>query len=293
VLRKSDRGRIPRRYFQIEEEIFLCTPLEIEEHTSFQKAIDSPNHKEWMEAMRDEMDSMARNKVWELVDLLFGRKSIRNKWVFKIKHRTDRLIDKFKARLVAKVFTQIEWVDYEETFPPMVRIGFIRLLVTLVAHLDLELFQMDVRTAFLNENLEEEIYMDQPTCFVSKGQEHKVYHPKRSIYGLKQSSRVWYFRFYEAIISFGLNMISEYHYMYVKKTTKGIMFLTLHVDDILLVGNNMEMIQTIEQWLSSVFEMKDKGEIRYILGVEITHNHPKKLLGLNQEAYINKILQRF
>ena len=84
--------------------------------------------------------------------------------------------------------------------------------------------------------------MDQPIGFVSKGQEDKVCCLKRSIYGLKQSSRVWYFRFHEAIISFGLNMVSEDHYVYVKKTTKGIMFLTLYVDDILLAGNNMEMI---------------------------------------------------
>ena len=96
-LRRSERGKIPRRYFQIEEEIFLCTPLEVEEPTSFQEAIDSPNSKEWMDAMRDEMDSMMRNHVWELVDLPPRRKSIGNKWVFKIKRRADGMIDKFKA----------------------------------------------------------------------------------------------------------------------------------------------------------------------------------------------------
>ena len=180
---------------------------------------------------------------------------------------------------MAKGFTQIEGVDYEETFSPVVRIASIRLLLALVAHLDLELFQMDVKTAFLNGNLEEEIYMDQPIGFVSKGQEDKVCLLKRSIYGLKQSSRAWYFRFHEAIISFGLSMVSEDHCVYVKKTTKGIMFLTLYVDDILLAGNDMEMIQATKEWLSSVFEMKDMGESRYVLGVEITWNCSKKVLG--------------
>jgi len=142
-----------------------------------------------MDTMRDEMDSLMRNQVWELVDLSPQRKSIGNKWIFKIKCRADGIIDKFKACLVAKGFTQIERVDYEETFSPMVRIASICLLLASVAHLDLELIQMDVKTTFPNGSLEEEIYMDQPLGFVSKGQEDKVYRLERSIYGLKQSSK--------------------------------------------------------------------------------------------------------
>ena len=124
----------------------------------------------------------------------------------------------------------------------MVKIASIRLLLALIFHLDLELLQMDIKTAFLNGNIEEEICIDQLVGFISKGQEDKVCRLKRSIYGLKQSSRAWYFRFHETIISFGLNMVSEDHCVYVKKTTNGIMFPTLYVDDILLAGNNMEMI---------------------------------------------------
>ena len=162
-----------------------------------------------MDAMRDEMDSMARNKVWKLVDFPPQRKSIGNKWVFKIKRRVDGLIDKFKACLVTKGFTQIEGTAYEETFSHVVTFASIRLLLAMVAHLDLELFQMDVKTAFLNGRLEEEIYMDQPIGFASKGQEDKACHLKRSIYGLKQSSRTWYLRFHKTITSFGLSMVSE------------------------------------------------------------------------------------
>jgi len=104
--------------------------------------------------MKDEMDSMMRNQAWKLVDLLPQHKSIENKWVFKIKHWVDGMIDKLKACLVVKEFTQIEGVDYEETFSPMVRIAFICLLLALVVHLDLELFQMIVKTTCLNSSLE-------------------------------------------------------------------------------------------------------------------------------------------
>jgi len=157
----------------------------------------------------------------------------------------------------------------------------IRLLLAMVAHLDLELFQMNVKTAVLNGSFDEEIYIDQTIDFVANGQEDRVCRFKRSIYGLKQSSRSWYLRFHEAITSFGLSMVSEDHRVYVKRSTGGIIFLTLYVDDILLVGNNLEMIEATKKWLSSVFEMKDMGEAKYVLGMEIIRNHPKKLLGMS------------
>jgi len=140
-----------------------------------------------MDAMRDEMDSMMRNQVRELVNLLPQLISIRNKWVFKIKCQADGMIDKFKARSVVKGFTQIEGVDYEKSFSHVVRISSIHLLLVLVAYLDLELIQ-DVKTTFLNGGLEEEIYMDQTLGFLSKGQENKICRLKRSIYGLNSQT---------------------------------------------------------------------------------------------------------
>ena len=148
--------------FQIEDEVFLCTPLKVEEPTSFQEAVDCPNHKEWMNSMKDEIDSMTTKKVWELVDLPPKRKFIGNEWVFKIKSQANGSIDKSKAHLVAKSFTQIEDIDYKEIFSHVVRFAFIHLLLALVAHLDIELYQMDVKNAFLNRNLEEEMYMNKP-----------------------------------------------------------------------------------------------------------------------------------
>ena len=162
------------------------------------------------------MDSMAKNQVWELVDLPPGCKTIGNKWVLKIKRKADGSIDKYKARLVAKGYTQREGIDYEKTFSPVVRFVSIHLILAIVAHLDLELFQMDVKIAFLNGELDEEIYMDQPISFEVKEQGRKVCRLKHSIYGLKQASRQWYFKFHKAIISFGFEMMEEDHCVYVK-----------------------------------------------------------------------------
>ena len=142
--------------------------------TSYEEVLTSPNRDQWLIAMKEEMDSMDKNKVWELVDLPPNRKAIGNKWVLKIKRRADGSIDKYKARLVAKGYTQMQGVDFLETFSPVVRFDSIRVILAIVAHLDLELHQMDVKTAFLNGELDEEIYMDQPIGFVTEGQEGKV-----------------------------------------------------------------------------------------------------------------------
>ena len=138
--------------------------------------------------MEEEIESMKVNQVWSLVDLPLGRKVIGNKWIFKIKYKVDDSIDRYKARLVAKGYIQKEGIDYEETFSPAVRFTSSRLLLTIVINLNLELHQIDVKTTFLNGELDEEIYMEQPIGFIVKGQERKVCKLQRSIYGLKQSS---------------------------------------------------------------------------------------------------------
>ena len=133
-----------------------------EEPKTRQQALSGPKAKKWFEAMKEEMNSMKPNRVWDLVDLLPGRKTIGNKWVLNIKHKADGIIDRYKARLVAKGYTQQEGIDYEETFSPLVRFASIRLILVIVARMDPELYQMDVKTTFLNGELDEEIYMDQP-----------------------------------------------------------------------------------------------------------------------------------
>ncbi|KAF3638907.1 hypothetical protein FXO37_24173 [Capsicum annuum] len=188
-LRKSTKKGVPKRFYEIEDYVFLVSPTELDEPNSVTEALSSFEKDEWIKTMREELESMKINKVWDLVDLSSGRKAIGNKWIIKVKRKSDGSIERHKARLVAKGFTQEAGIDYDETFSPVVKFTSIFLLLSIVARLDLELHQMDVKTAFLNGELKEEIYMEQSVGFVVKGQEKKVCKLNRSIYGLKQSLR--------------------------------------------------------------------------------------------------------
>ncbi|RVW81915.1 Retrovirus-related Pol polyprotein from transposon TNT 1-94 [Vitis vinifera] len=151
--------------------------------------MESDDSSKWMEAMNEELKSMAHNGVWDLIELPNNCKPVGCKWVFKTKRDAKGNIERFKARLVAKGFTQKEGIDYKDTFSPVSKKDSLRIIMALVAHFDLELHQMDVKTAFLNGNLDEDIYMEQPEGFAKKGNEHLVCKLKKSIYGLKQASR--------------------------------------------------------------------------------------------------------
>ena len=165
--------------------------------------------------------------------------------------------------------------------------------MALVAHFDLELQQMDVKTAFLNGDLHEEVYMEQPQGFHAEGKEHLVCKLKKSIYGLKQASRQWFLKFNEKILSFGFkeNVIDEC--LYLKVSGSKFIILLLYVDDILLASNDFGLLYETKVFLSGHFEMKDMGDACYVLGIEITRDRPSGILGLSQKAYISKILERF
>ncbi|WJZ91115.1 hypothetical protein VitviT2T_010218 [Vitis vinifera] len=141
----------------------------------------------WKEAINDEMDSIMSNQTWELVDLPPGSKPIGCKWVFRRKYHTDGMIQTFKARLVAKGFKQREGIDYFDTYVPVARTTSIRILFALASIHNPFVHQMDVKTTFLNEDLNEEVYMEQPEGFVLLGNENKVCKLVKSLYGLKQS----------------------------------------------------------------------------------------------------------
>ncbi|RVW27457.1 Retrovirus-related Pol polyprotein from transposon TNT 1-94 [Vitis vinifera] len=260
---------------------------------SFSQAMSCKESELWYNSMKDEMSSMRCNDVWDLVELPNGVKTIGCKWVFKTKKDSLGNIERYKARLVAKGFTQKARIDYTETFSPVSKKDSLRIILPLIAHFDLELQQMDVKTTFLNGELEEEVYMKQPEGFPSSDGEQLVCKLKKSIYNLKQASRQWYLKFHNIIFSFGFveNVMDQC--IYLKVSGSKVCFLVLYVDDILLATNDKGLLHEVKQFLSKNFDMKDMGEASYVIGIKIHRDGFKGILGLYQETYINKVLERF
>jgi hypothetical protein len=198
-------------------------------------------------------------------------------------------IERFKARLVAKGFTQREDIDYTKTFSLVSCKDSLRIIMTLVAHYDLVLHQIDVKTTFLNEDLLENVYIAQPKGFVVKGKEHMGCHLRKSIYGLKQASRQWYLMFNDTIRSFGFKEYEEDNCIYAKFRSGKFIFLILYVDDILLASSHVSLLLETKRFLSSNFDMKDLGEASFIVGIEIHRDRRKGVLELSQKAYLKRL----
>ncbi|KAK8978738.1 hypothetical protein V6N11_001744 [Hibiscus sabdariffa] len=264
-----------------------------DEPKTYQEAVSSPDSDKWLEAMRSEMDSMSDNQVWTLVEPPEGIKPIGCKWVLKKKTDMDGNVQTYKGRLVARGYGQIHGIDYDETFSPVAMFKSIRILLAIVAFQDYEIWQMDVKTAFLNGKLEEDMYMTQPEGFVNPENAGKVCKLQRSIYGLKQASRSWNLRFNDAIKEFGFIRNEDEPCVYKKFSGSIVSFLILYVDDILIIVNDIPTLQSVKAWLSSCFSMKDLGKAAYILGVKIDRDRSRRLLGLSQSTYIVKVLKRF
>eukprot|EP00253_Pinus_taeda_P026688 PITA_26688 len=204
--------------------------------------------------MVDEMASLHKNEAWDLMELPTGRKPIGSKWVFKKKTNAEGKVEKYKARLVAKGYSQVPGIDFGYIFSPVAKVTYIRLLLFIVAAFDFEVEQMDVKTSFLHEDLEEEIYMKQPEGFAVKGMKE---------------------------LGLGFTRSKADPCVYFKLIGDCVIYLVLYVDDMLLVGNDKEIIQDLKTQLSSKFDMKDIGATNYILGMEIKRDQENRKLWLN------------
>ena len=288
VTRRSKRQRVAKSF----GEDFIIYLVD-DTPTTVSEAYSSPDSDMWKEAVQSEMDSIMSNGTWEVVDRPFGCKPVGCKWVFKKKLRPDGTIEKYKARLVAKGYTQKEGEDYFDTYSPVARLTTIRVLLSLAASHDLFIHQMDVKTAFLNGELEEEIYMDQPDGFIVNGQEGKVCKLLKSLYGLKQAPKQWHEKFDKTLTSAGFVVNEADKCVYYRFGGGDGVILCLYVDDILIFGNNLNVIKEVKEFLSSNFEMKDLGEADVILNIKLSREEGNGGVTLMQSHYVEKVLNRF
>nr|GEZ79947.1 zinc finger, CCHC-type [Tanacetum cinerariifolium] len=206
--------------------------------------------------------------------------------------KVDGSIDKYKARLVIHCFRQKEGIGLFETYALVARISTIRLLLALAAIHDLFIHQMDVINAFLNGDLDEEIYMKQPEGFVMPGHETKLCKLKKLLYGLKQAPKQWHQKFDDVVLSngFSLNKANKCLYSKFEASGKGVI-ICLYVDDMLIFGTDQDLVNKTKEFLSSKFDIKDLGEAEMILGIRIKQE--KNGISISQSRYIEKILTKF
>jgi hypothetical protein len=285
--RRSARPHVPNRKYM---NFLLLT--DGGEPECYDEACQVEDSSKWELAMKDEMKSLISNNTWELAELPVGKKALHNKWVYRVKEEHNGS-KRHKARLVVKGFQQKEGIDYTDIFSPVVKLNTIRSVLSIVAAEGLHLEQLDVKTAFLHGDLDEEIYMQQPEGFSVKEKEKLVCRLTKSLYGLKQAPRQWYKKFDGFMQRHGYNKCNADHCCYFKRFESSYIILLLYVDDMLVAGPDMDEIQMLKKQLSREFDMKDLGAAKQILGMRINRDKQKGTLQLSQEEYIDRILKRF
>lgn len=283
--RERREKKFPSKFDDFDVAAYALTCAEeinIDEPKSYIEAKRSRDWKKWNSGMTEEMDSLQKNKTWELVDKPEKKKVIGCKWIYKLKPGISGVEKpRFKARLVAKGFLQVEGVDFTEVFAPVVKHVSIRIMLLMVANYDLELEQLDVKMAFLHGSLEEEIYMSQPEGFVEKGKEDKVCLLQKSLYGLKQAPRQWNRKFDSFMKGNGFSISLYDLCVYIKgDNILNMVYLLLYVDDMLVASKDMVEIQKLKRSLTVEFEMKDLGAANRILGMYIIRDREKGTLKL-------------
>ena len=282
-VRRSTRERRPPVWhseYVTESNVAYCLLTEDGEPLTFHEARNSSDASLWMTAMQEEIEALHKNKTWELVPLPHGRKAIGNRWIYKIKRDGNDQVERYRARLVVKGYAQKEGIDFNEMFSPVVRLTTVRVVLAMSAVFDLYLEQLDVKTAFLHGELEDEIYMLQPEGFVKEGKENLVCRLTKSLYGLKQAPRCWYKRFDSFIISLGYNRLNSDHCTYYKRFGDGdFIILLLYVDDMLVAGPNKDRVQELKAQLARDFDMKDLGLANKILGMQIHRDRSTERFG--------------
>lgn len=245
----------------------------------------------WVNAMDDEMNSIHKNNTWELVPFPKGKQVIGVKWIYKVKYHADGSVEHHKARLVAKGFVQTPGVDYAETFAPVARLDTIKIILAIAAQYKWPIFQMDVKSAFLNGYIDEEVYVEQPIGYEVPDKEHLVYKLKKALYGLKQAPRAWYARIDSYFMKKGFNKSPSEPTLYVQHIGNDILIVCLYVDDLLYTGKSKDLMEKFQAEMKQEFEMSDLGLMHYFLGVEVQQT--SKGIFISQTKCVVDLLKKF
>jgi hypothetical protein len=238
--------------------------------------------------MKEEMSALQKNKTWELVQLPKGKKTVGCKWVFTVKQTPEGKVERYKARLVAKGYSQTYGIDYDEIFAPVTKMSTVRTIISCAVNFGWPLHQLDVKNAFVHEDLEEEIYMKIPSGFANNQTMGKVRKLKESLYGLKQSPHAWFDRFRQAMCDMGYSQCNGDHTVFYRHNGSCITILVVYVDDIVITGDDVEGIGSLKERLGRDFEVNDLGPLRYFLGIEIARSF--KGIVLFQRKYVLDLL---
>lgn len=285
----SDRQLRNRQQLKKPDRLIEIMLAEINEPKNYTEAITSVDHEHWRKAMEEEMASLKENATWSLEPLPPDRKPITNRWVYRIKRKADGKIDRYKARLVARGFSQQEGVDYNETFSPVARYDTVRAILSVAASEHLHLAQFDVKSAFLNGFLKEEIYMQQPEGF-SDGTD-RVCKLHKSLYGLKQSPRCWNQRFKDFLVSLGLVESKADPCLFFRENCDDKLIVVLYVDDGLISASKKEDIEVFLRKIQDEFKITTEP-VGYFLNINIICQEDGSI-EINQESYAKDILRRF
>jgi hypothetical protein len=241
--------------------------ISVEEPKSFKNANGDPN---WNAAMEEELKSIRDNNTWVLDELPRGQHAIGLKWVYKVKRDEKGAIVKYKARLIAKGYVQRPGIDYEEAFAPVACLESVRPLLAISAHYGRGVHHMDVKSAFLNGELQEEVYVHQPLGFVDDKNKHKVLLLHKALYGLRQAPRAWSQKLDASLMRLGFTRCTNEHGMYTRGAGATRLIVGVYVDDLIITGGDAGMVGKFKAQMMSTFRMSDLGLLSFYLGLEVT-----------------------
>ncbi|GJR04458.1 putative ribonuclease H-like domain-containing protein [Tanacetum coccineum] len=275
-----------RRLILVEEE--SSTVVLEEEPKRVSKALSDPA---WVEAMQEELLQFKLQNVWVLVDLPKGHRAIGTKWVYRNKKDERGIVVRNKARLVAQGHTQEEGIDYDEVFAPVARIEAIRIFLAYASYMGFTVYQMDVKSAFLYGQIEEEVYVCQPPGFEDPDHPDKVYKVVKALYGLHQAPRAWYDTLATYLLSNGFQRGQIDQTLFIKSQKGHILLVQIYVDDIIFGSTKKELCDEFEKLMKDKFQMSSMGELTFFLGLQVQQK--KNGIFISQDKYVHEILRKF